>query len=551
MSAYYNLGNHSLPITTSSPAAQTWFDRGLIWCYGFNHDEAIACFRRALEHDARCAMAYWGIAYACGPNYNKPWEAFDPADLNRSLVESHAAMAKAQVSAAKASTFEQALIAALAERCPAAMPENMGLLNDAYATAMAEVYRGYPSHPDVATLYAEAMMNRTAWQLWDIKTGKAAANADTPRIVEVLDRAMADLGKPHPGLLHMYVHTMEMSPTPERALKAADQLRNLVPDAGHLQHMPTHIDILCGHYNAAVEWNEAAIAADRKYVERQGPLNFYSLYRCHNYHFKAYGAMFLGQYQPAMEASRDMVTSLPEELLRVESPPMADWLEAFVPTEFHVMIRFGKWQEILARPFPQDRALFAFTTASQRYARAVAFAATGDVTRAKEEAAQFDSDAAKLPESRKLMNNFGKDILAIAREMMLGEIAYREKNHELAFDHLRRSVMLDDNLPYDEPWGWMQPVRHALGALLLEQNRVEEAAAVYRADLGLDATLPRACQHPDNVWSLHGYYECLHRLGHKEEARLIKQRLDLANARTDTPVKASCFCKLGSQITIR
>ena len=545
MTGYYDLGTHSLPITTSTPAAQTWFDRGLIWCYGFNHEEAIACFRRALDDDPKCAMAHWGIAYAGGPNYNKPWEAFDPSDLAKSVVATHAAIGKAQDCSAKATALEQVLIGALAKRCPASAPENMSLLNDAYATAIADVYRSFPSHPDVATLYAEAMMNRTAWQLWDINTGKPAAGSDTQRIVEVLERAMTEHGMDHPGLLHMYVHTMEMSPTPERALKAADQLRNLVPDAGHLQHMPTHIDILCGHYNAAVEWNEAAIAADRKYVERQGPLNFYSLYRCHNYHFKAYGAMFLGQYGPAIEASRDMVASLPEELLRVESPPMADWLEAFVPTEFHVLIRFGKWREIIAKPFPQDRTLFAFTTASQRYARAVAFAATGNVPRAKEEAAQFDTDAANVPETRKLMNNFCKDILAIARDMMLGEIAYREGDHDFAFDHLRRSVMLDDNLPYDEPWGWMQPVRHALGALLLEQNRVEDAAAVYRADLGLDSTLPRACQHPDNVWSLHGYYECLHRLGRKEEARFIKQRLDLANARTDTPVKASCFCKLG------
>jgi tetratricopeptide (TPR) repeat protein len=491
-------------------------------------------------------MAYWGIAYASGPNYNKPWEAFDPADLDRSIIESRAAIEKAQIHCGNSTVLERALIGALAMRCPAKMPANMGLTNDAYAAAMAEVYRSFPSHPDVATLYAEAMMNRTAWQLWDIKKGKPAPGSDTPRIMEVLERAMAENSKPHPGILHMYIHTMEMSSTPERALRAADQLRNLVPDAGHLQHMPTHIDILCGHYNAAVEWNEAAIAADLKYVERQGSLNFYSVYRCHNYHFKSYGAMFLGQYQPAIEAARDMVASLPEELLRVESPPMADWLEAFVPTEFHVLIRFGKWREIIAKPFPRDRALFAFTMASQRYARAIAFAATGDVSQAKQEAAQFEADAAQVPETRKLMNNFCKDILAIAREMMLGEIAYREGDYETAFDHLRRSIMLDDNLPYDEPWGWMQPVRHALGALLLEQNQVEDAAEVYRADLGLDAALPRACQHPDNVWSLHGYYECLHRLGQKEEARLIKQRLDLANARTDTPVKASCFCKLGS-----
>ncbi|MGH6821058.1 MAG: tetratricopeptide repeat protein, partial [Methylocella sp.] len=388
-------------------------------------------------------------------------------------------------------------------------------LNDVYAAAMAGVYKQFPAHPDVAALYAESMMNRTAWQLWDIKLAKPAAGSDTARIIEVLERAMADHGERHPGLLHLYVHTMEMSPTPERALNAADRLRGLVPDSGHLQHMPTHIDVLCGHYGVAVEWNSRAIEADRKYVERQGPLNFYSLYRCHDYHFKVYGAMFLGQFECAMETTHEMVESLPEELLRVESPPMADWLEAFVPTEFHVLIRFGKWEEILAKPFPADARLFAFTTVSQHYARAVALAALGDVAKAKAEAKAFEKAAAKVPESRKLMNNFCKDILGVAREMMLGEIAYREGNFDAAFTHLRRSVELDDSLPYDEPWGWMQPTRHALGALLLEQNQVEEAASVYRADLGLDSTLPRACQHPDNVWSLHGYYECLHRLGRR------------------------------------
>lgn len=547
MGDYFNLGTHHLAITTVSPLAQTWFDRGLIWCYGFNHDEAIVCFRHALEHDPHCAMAHWGIAYASGPNYNKPWEAFDPSDLAKSLAGSRAAIAAALQHCGKATPLEQALIAALNARCPAAAPENMAVLNDAYATAMAAVYREFPSHPDVATLYAEAMMNRTAWQLWNIFAGKPAEGSDTLKIIEVLERAMAQTTVPHPGLLHMYIHTMEMSPTPEKALKASDLLRGLVPDSGHLQHMPTHIDVLCGHYGAAVEWNEAGIIADRKYMERQGPLNFYSLYRCHNYHFKAYGAMFMGQFAPAIQAAREMVASLPDELLRIESPPMADWLEPFVPAEFHVLIRFGKWEKIIAQPFPADRALYCFTTASQRYARAVAFAALGDVTSAKREAAQFDSEAAAVPEGRKLMNNFCKDILAIAREMMLGEIAYREGDFDKAFAHLRQSVSLDDNLPYDEPWGWMQPTRHALGALLLEQNQVEEAAATYRADLGLDGTLPRACQHPDNVWSLHGYYECLHRLGRKDEARLIKQRLDLANARTDTPVRASCFCKLGSR----
>ena len=551
MGDYFDLGGTSFPVTTKSRAAQTWFDRGYMWCIGFNHDEAIACFRKALEHDPECAMAQWGIAYAAGPNYNKPWEAFDAEDLARCFAETGQASAEATRLATSATPIEQHLIAAIAKRCPKVAPVDLATLNNAYADAMREVYAQHPGNPDIAMLYAEAMMNRTTWKLWDLKTGKHAEGADTGRIVEVLEQALRDheaTGKPpHAGLLHMYIHTMEMSPTPQKALKAADRLRGLVPDSGHLQHMPTHIDVLCGHYQSVIDWNNAGIAADRKYVDHAGAANFYSFYRCHNYHFKAYGAMFLGQYEPAMAAAREMIASLPEALLRVKSPPMADWLEAFVPTEPHVLIRFGKWNEIIALPFPEDRELYSFTTATLRYARAVAYAASGDVKSAEAEAKQFELEASRIPDSRKLMNNYCKDIMAIAREMMRGEIAYRKGAYDEAFAHLRRSVALDDNLPYDEPWGWMQPTRHALGALLLEQGHVEEAAQVYRADLGLDTTLPRACQHPDNVWSLHGYYECLHKLGRAEEARLVKQRLDLANARTDVPVRASCFCKLSAR----
>ncbi len=551
MSDYYDLGDYSLPVSTGVPEAQVWFDRGLMWCYGFNHDEAIVCFSKALDADPRLAMAHWGIAYAAGPNYNKPWEAFDAEDLTRCLAATRASIERAIGLATQASALEQALIQALAARCPATAPADLASLNDAYAAAMRPVYRQFPRHPDVATLYAEAMMNRTSWKLWDLRSGQSTAGADTERIVEVLEQGLADNAaagrKPHAGLLHMYIHTTEMSPTPERALQACDQLRGLVPDSGHLQHMATHIDVLCGNYQSVVDWNSAAIRADELYVARAGALNFYSFYRCHNYHFKAYGAMFLGQLAPAMAAAEAMVASLPEELLRITSPPMADWLEAFVPTDFHVLIRFGKWEEILAKPLPRDAALFCYTTATAHYAKAVAAAALGRLEEADRQAILFEAASARVPDSRKVMNNTCRDVLAIARAMMRGEIAYRRGRHDEAFAHLRRSVELDDTLPYDEPWGWMQPARHALGALLLEQGRFAEAAAVYEADLGFDRTLPRACQHPDNVWSLAGYHDCLTRLGRGAQARLIAPRLAIARARADVPVKASCFCQLGSR----
>ena len=549
MSDYYDLGSYSRAVTTASAEAQLWFDRGLLWGYGYNHDESVACYQRALEFDPDCAMAYWGIAYSSGCNYNKPWEAFDPEEIQRSVAAAYDATREAMSRLDSVSAFEQALISALPSRYPARVPvEDMSSWNDDFANAMRKVYAGFGDDLEVATLFGESIMNRTPWDLWDLKTGQVAAGADTAEAIEVLEKALElDGALKHPGLLHIYIHLMEMSPFPQRALKACDALRSLAPDAGHLNHMPTHIDVLCGHYERVVTSNEAAITADRKFLEREGPINFYSLYRCHDYHFKIYGAMFLGQYRPAIETAEEMISTLPDALLQVESPPMADWLEGFISMKQHVYIRFGKWQEIIDQPLPGDQGLYCVTTAMMHYSKAVALAATGDVPGAEQEVELFDEAMGRVPDSRYVFNNTCLDILAVAREMMLGEVDYRKEDYESAFEHLRKSVELDDNLPYDEPWGWMQPTRHALGALLLEQNRVEDAAAVYRADLGLDATLSRACQHPDNVWSLHGYHECLLRLDRNEEADIIRNRLDLANGRTDVPVKSSCFCKLGSQ----
>jgi tetratricopeptide (TPR) repeat protein len=239
-----------------------------------------------------------------------------------------------------------------------------------------------------------------------------------------------------------------------------------------------------------------------------------------------------------------MIATLPEELLKVETPPMADWAEGFVPMKMHVFIRFGQWQDIIDESLPENQELFCVTTAMMHYAKGVAYATTGDVSAAENEQLLFEAAVSRVPETRYLFNNTCLDILAVAGEMLKGELAYRKGDFDTAFTHLRKSVELDDNLPYDEPWGWMQPARHALGALLLEQDRVVEAEAVYRADLGFDSTLSRACQHPDNVWSLHGFHECLQRLGKTDEANMIKLRLDLATARADVPIKASCYCRL-------
>lgn len=545
MDTYFDLGRHSSPVTTSSSAAQSWFDRGLNWVYGFNHREAVTCFEHAVAEDPDCPMAYWGIALAAGPNYNKQWERFDPRELEitfrRTFDEAQNALSRRSAGNER----ERAIVETLRARYPSQQPvEDFQQLYDDYADAMRHVYEQYTDDMDVVALFADALMCRTPWQLWDLETGLPNPAGSAEETARVLERALATPdGQKHPGVVHMYIHLMEMSPHPEKALQAADLLRGLVPDAGHLEHMPTHIDVLCGDYQNVVASNHAAIVADRKYVALHGSENYYTLYRVHNYHFKIYGAMFLGQYQTALETYDEMISTIPEALLRWESPPMADWLEPFFPIKWHIYIRFGRWQEILDEPIPEDRELYCVTVATAHYAKGIAFAATGHIPEAEEQQRMFQEAVGWVPDTRYLHNNCYLDILQIADAMLAGELEYRRGHYESAFSHLRRAVRMEDGLEYDEPWSWMQPTRHALGALLLEQGQVNEAAQVYREDLGFDPSVPRAYQHPDNVWALHGYHECLTELGRIEEAQIIQQRLTLASARADFPVQASCACR--------
>jgi len=543
---YYDLGSYHRPIETPSPQAQVWFDRGMVWAYAFNHEEAIRCFDRALELDPDLAIARWGIAYSIGPNYNKAWEAFDPVDLAASLAR--ARMELGLAAGGRASAVERGLIGALQLRFPTGDPDDADGLaagGAAYADAMAGLAEAYPDDVDVQALAADALVNVTAWALWDIRTGEPAPGSRVVEAKRILDDALATpAGREHPGILHLYLHTMEMSAAPQEALPAADLLRGLVPAAGHLQHMPSHIDVLCGDYRSSVVANLTAVQADQQFVDREGPLNFYSLYRAHNLHFVVYSAMFEGNSRAALAAADELTGQLTAELLAIESPPMADWLEAFVPLRIHVLVRFGRWDELIATPLPEDLDLYCSTAATIHYGRGIAHAARGQLAQAHAEQDAFAAAYARVPDTRYLFNNTVLDIMAIAAEMLDGEIAYREGQFDTAFAHLRRAIELDDSLPYDEPWGWMSPTRHAYGALLLEQGRVEEAAAVYAADLGLDPTLSRACQHPNNVWSLHGYHECLQRLGRHDEAAIIGQQLDLMRARADVPIVASCACRL-------
>ncbi|MEY9361143.1 tetratricopeptide (TPR) repeat protein [Bradyrhizobium yuanmingense] len=543
---YFDLGPYSRKISTTSPDAQLWFDRGLNWVFGFNHGEAIKCFRKALEFDSSCAMAHWGIGYAAGPNYNLPWVRYDAQGRQLALAASYDATQDALAQADKASPVEQALIRALSVRYPQREAiEDMAPWDKAFTREMRKVFATYPDDLEVLAIFAESIMNETPWLMWDLSSGEPTKGAGTEECRAVLEQAFDrwPAAWNHPGLLHLYVHLMEMSPFPQRAMRAGDRLRGIAPDSGHLIHMPTHLDVLCGQYNDVLLYNQKALATDRRFLAYSDDPGVYLVYVIHNFHFAIYGAMFLGQYAPAIAAAEELIATVPEPVLRIQSPPMADFLEGYLTMKQHVLVRFGKWHDIIAQQLPKDRELYCSVTAMIHYAKAVAHSALGHVTEAETEKALFAQAKTRVPESRLVHNNKVVALLGVAEAMLNGELEYRKANYDFAFAELRRSVALSDALPYDEPWGWMQPPRHALGALLLEQGRIEEAEAVYRSDLGLDGKLSRACQHPDNLWSLHGLHECLMRRGDKAERPLIKQRLDLAQSRAEVPIKASCFCR--------
>ncbi|MEO1143302.1 MAG: hypothetical protein AAFW66_13325, partial [Pseudomonadota bacterium] len=302
----YDLGTYSRKVSTTSDTAQKWFDQGLTWIFGYNHEEAIHCFEEALTHDANCAMAQWGIAYAIGPNYNHAWDTYEPDEKTEMLEKASSALKAAQGLLDHVTPVEAALIGALVKRYPDdPTKEDFSPWHDAFADAMRQMHKDYPHDLEVCTFFAEAMMNRTPWQLWDLKSGEVAENADTTEIISVIETALDNVegAWDHAGLLHLYIHVMEMSPHPERALRQGDRLRQLVPDSGHLNHMPTHIDVLCGDYQSVIERNGAAIIANRKYYKHRGANNFYSFYRAHDYHFRVYGAMFLGQPTIAHESA--------------------------------------------------------------------------------------------------------------------------------------------------------------------------------------------------------------------------------------------------------
>ena len=540
--SYFDLGSFHRKFTTNSNEAQTWLNRGFAWLFGFNHEEAIVCFEKALNLDKTCVIANWGIAHAIGPNYNKVWEFFTYKEKISALERAHKALSEAKVHYKNATEVERAMVNALAERFPTDPNiEDFAPWNDAFSNAMRKVYKAFPDDLEVTTIFAEALINRTPWKLWDLKNRIPVEGASTEEAQKILERAFSSDPEAwdHPGLLHMYIHLMEMSPTPEKALVHGDKLVDLVPDSGHLVHMATHIDVLCGDYQNVVSRNHRATEVDKKFVEYAGSKNFYTVYRVHNLHFKIYGAMFLAQPTPALSAAAALKETLPENVVR----QIPELFEAFIPMNLHVLIRFGRWNEILLEKFPDDLELYSFTNAMLRYSRAIALANLGKLSAAKTEKDLFLTAKNAVQEDRNVFNNSCADVLNVAEQMVLGELEYKSGNTQKGLDHLKAAVQIDDELLYDEPWGWMQPTRHALGALLMDSQLYDEAEKVYRADLGLDQTLPRACQHPRNVWSLHGLDECLRRRGETAERTHITLLLDQAIVRAEVPIKSSCFCR--------
>ncbi|WQF82156.1 Putative tetratricopeptide-like helical domain superfamily [Colletotrichum destructivum] len=565
--AYYDLGNFSLKVSTTSPEAQTWFDRALVWTYCFNHDEAIECYKQAIAHDGDLALAYWGLSFCSGPNYNRTWRLFGEAERRRAVKLCFAYSQEALRRAAGAAPWEQGLIEALRSRFPDGDPDrDLAFCDRAYADAMREVYRRFGQDDfDIITLFADALMNVAPRRLFDTASGEPIATTPVLEVKHLLEAALRMPGvERHPGVAHMYIHLMEMSATPEAALPAADMLRDQIPDTGHTYHMPAHIDVLVGDYRRAVEYNLKATLADDVFfsqakVQVEGSSSnsgssssssskqhtFYNYYRLHNYHSLIYAAMLGGMSKAALSATERMEAAVTERLLRTEKPALADWMEFFKAVRVHVYIRFGLWDELKQLRPLEDGRLYCVTNVMRHYGKAIAHAATGEVDEADAERALFREAARLVPPERLDFPNRIRDILLVAAAMLDGEIEYRRGNYAESFERLRDAVALEDELPFAEPWGWMLPARHAYAALSLEQGHVEQAAVAYAEDLGLRPTPKRAHQHPNNVWALHGYHECLVRLGRDAEASIIKRQLTLAAAEADVDVTSSCFCRVG------
>ena len=540
MSAQLKLEGYGMKVTTDSPDCQLWIDRGMIQMYGFNHEEAIRCFHKALAFDNNCPMTHYFIAYGNACNYNNP-NGLDYAAGYKDVVE---ALTKA--SEGVLSDWEMALIKAQQHRfCWPPGSKPMEELNKNYANEMRAVYKKFgEDNVDICAFFAESLMALAPWKLWTPAPEYKPSIPETEELVTVLEKAL-NTHPQHPGLCHFYIHTMELSATPGKALPIADTLRTCCSNQGHLLHMPSHIDMWVGQYKEAIEINKMAVVADEAYVQEAVVDNeFYKLYRLHNYQFVVWAAMFDGQYATALQYAEAAEKRVDPETVKFAVggvvPVGSIYFESFACLPWHVLIRFGKWEEIINRPLKEDKDIYAGTIATSYYARAIAFAVTGRIKEAKAEQVKFyDALNNKALVSRRQHNNLMHNaddhdgVLDVAEAVLNGELEYYQGNHQEAFKHLRLAVKRDSNLLYDEPWGWMMPARHVLGALLVEQGEVVEAEAVYREDLK---------QYKDNLWSLLGLYQALKQQGKMEEAESVQASFQKASTRADIKIQASCLC---------
>lgn len=519
---YADFGHYERTISTESEEAQMWFDQGMKLLYGFNHDEAIRSFRKAAEVDPSTAMPWWGISYAHGININDPEMSEERNKAAREAADKALSLINDSTTPA-----EVALIRAVSARYEYPAPEDRSALDQAYADGMQAAYRSHANDPDVGAIFAESLMNLQPWNYWDVDGNPVKRIGE---IVTVIERVLETFPD-HPGANHFYIHAVEASKNPDRAEVSADRLRSLVPGAGHLVHMPSHIYVRVGRYADAVASNSKAIEADRAYFQTAPEPAIYAIYYAHNLHFLSYAAMMSGQYAKAMEAARNLEKEMPEQALRDFAP----LIEGIMPSSLHVMIRFGKWEDILNEPkYPEFRLV---SNAVRYYARSIANSALGNTKAARRELKAFNEAMASVPEDWYVFNNSVASVLPIAQAMIEGELLFREGKYDASFARLRDGIEAEDALVYDEPPGWMLPVRHALGALLMSQDRFEEAESVYREDLK---------RNRDNGWALLGLQKSLSAQNkNSDESFVIARKLTTIWESADTIPLSSCYCEPG------
>jgi tetratricopeptide (TPR) repeat protein len=516
---FENLGEYHHPISTSVPLTQRYFDQGFILTYGFNHAEAARLFRESARLDPNCAMCYWGIALVLGPNINAGMDA-------EVVPEAWQALQNAIALSPQASDKEQAYIQALAKRYSLDPNADRAALNAAYADAMREVRDRYPDDLDAATLYAEALMDKSPWQYW---TPEGEPKPETQELLATLDSILKK-NPNHPGANHLYIHTVEASPYPERGIPSADRLANLVPGSGHLVHMPSHIYIRVGRYHDAAIANQKAIKVDQDYLSKCHEQGIYPLaYIPHNHHFLWASASFEGQSQLAIESARHIAAMVDKTMMR--KPEYAS-LQHFYSIPLYTLTRFGQWDEILEEPAPDED--LKYPTGVWHYARGMAFIGKGKLPEAAQELEQLQAIATDSSlENLKIWEiNSTYSLLQIASKVLAGELAAKQGDYEYAIAQLQTAVNLEDQLNYDEPETWYYPVRQSLGAVLLAANQPIAAEQVYREELK---------EHPNNGWSLFGLAQSLREQGKIEQAQSVQKDFDQAWQYADVTLTASHF----------